>query len=98
MRGDLKFDRAGATERLLIERILATWLRVQFCEAVASVAEGRGEQERWRKGLASSSQQHVAALVALHSVRGVVADAPPSPLRPFRPDEPNADSTRERVP
>ena len=70
MRGDMGFDDAPAVERLLIDRIIVTWLHLYNVESVRQ-AEGLSLTKAAYYDRAASMAQadHVRALTALAKVR-----------------------------
>ncbi len=71
MRKELGWDESSALERILIERILASWLDLNFAEVVfhqwkgGSIPEGKYKQHR----IDRSHRRHLSAVKMLATVR-----------------------------
>jgi hypothetical protein len=83
MKSDLAGDDPSALERLLVERVAATWLQVNHADAAYAQAKGPGAtvavMTELQKRQESASRSHLAAVKQLALVRKLLKPAP-SPL------------------
>jgi len=79
IRNDLGYDDAPIMEKLLIENIVTTWLRVQFCESQL-VFRMNGEQrmsvmEFWERRLSMAQKRYLSACETLAKIRKMAVPA-----------------------
>ena len=68
MRTELAKAGCSPLESLLIDRVVASWLQIQYFEVAATHVEGvvgRGEANYMLKRLDTTTQRHLAAIKAL---------------------------------
>lgn len=72
LRRDLGYDNAPALERLLIEQIVLTWLRLGLAEQHLTSVQGRGSLDQLRfyeQKLSACQSRHLRAIESLARVR-----------------------------
>jgi hypothetical protein len=69
MKNELGGDSATPLQRLLIERITASWLHLQVGEMALAAAETKGEIERSQRALALAHRQHLEAIQVFATIR-----------------------------
>jgi hypothetical protein len=78
MKNELATESASPLERLLVERVTATWLQAAYCDAVAAQAgpssEARSKMIQWQQD--GAHRRHLTALKTLATVRKLLRPAP----------------------
>ena len=69
MKNELGGDSATPLQRLLIERITASWLHVQIEEMTLAAAETKTDKEHHRRTLALAHRQHLEAIQVFATIR-----------------------------
>ncbi len=76
MRRDLDYDDAPAVERLLIDRIVVTWLHLQNVESIRQAGDmSLAKAAYYDKAVSLAQADHVRALLALAKVRRLALPA-----------------------
>jgi hypothetical protein len=77
LRKQFRYEDANPIERLLLDQILTTWLRLYYVEALYAQGNLTIEQSLWREQCLSNAQRrHLAAIEMLARVRRLARGAP----------------------
>jgi len=69
MKSELAGDEPTQLERLLVDRIAASWLHVQIAEVGLAASSNQVQSDRWRRALTGANPAHLAGIKLLSDVR-----------------------------
>jgi len=80
MKGELAGTAPSVLERLLVQRVLATWLQAEHADALYARAKGNspGQHQALQRRQIGAQDRHLAAIKALATIRRLLSPSKPT--------------------